>query len=45
MPPAVRADQAGSLLRLLGLLEARRPHEQSQWDRDGLTRAEDVAVF
>ena len=45
MPPAVRADQVGSLSRPPGLLQARRRHEQSQLDRDSLTRAEDVAVL
>lgn len=45
MPPAFRADQVGSLLRPAKLLEARELHQQSQLDREGLTRAEDEAIL
>lgn len=44
MPPALRADQVGALLRPEKLLEARAPNQGAQLDRDGLTRAEDEAI-
>ena len=45
MPPALRADQVGALLRPEKLLEARVLHQGAQLDRDGLTRAEDEAIL
>jgi len=44
MPPALRADQVGALLRPEKLLEARALNQGAQLDRDGLTRAEELLI-
>jgi len=45
MPPVVRADQVGSLLRPAGLLQARQAFTSGELSRESLTAVEDEAII